>query len=323
LIRPFGAFVLAALFPVTMLLSRLLRGESLLFRFSDYLIIVGLVGPCLGYLLWISSLPVWQDWSISSFHLSFITRKNLIGGFSVFWFFAIMGALRAFRERRLDMLIFCLWTFSTMLLLIGFGYRAYYVANGAVIAYGILAAFGLEHLLRHLAVYLTKYGQRGQAIFRNLGATAAALFMIGTSLCWYRMALDFETPRIDTEILAAAALIRQESANSIPIVLTDCSTASALPGLAAARVYSGHYGLTHDFSARCRELRLGGFEDEERSSPAPSFDESRLRDIVAKIKPDFVLIRRGASAEQWLLAHHAAASANMTGQRWSLLVAGK
>ena len=314
LIRPYEAFVFATLFPVTLLLSRLSRGERLLFRFRDYLIIVGLAGPSLGYILSISFLPGWSDWADSAFmyRRGWIEMARDAGYFSVFWILAIIGVLRAFREKRLDMLFLCLWTFSTMLLLIGFGASVDKLLCGAVIAYGILGAFGLEGLLRHLAVHLVKYTQPGQKIFCGLAATAAALFMSGTSLHTYRMALDHGLPRVDTEILARLLI------DPIPVVLTDCSTASVLPGLAGARVYSGHWGLTPGFEGRCNELRFAGFE--EQLSPAIKFSETRLRDIVAKTKPDFVLIRRGTPAEQWLLDHRTAVSASMIGRRWSLLI---
>ena len=179
LIRPYEAFVFATLFPVTLLLSRLSRGERLLFRFRDYLIIVGLAGPSLGYILSISFLPGWSDWADSAFmyRRGWIEMARDAGYFSVFWILAIIGVLRAFREKRLDMLFLCLWTFSTMLLLIGFGASVDKLLCGAVIAYGILGAFGLEGLLRHLAVHLVKYTQPGQKIFCGLAATAAALFI--------------------------------------------------------------------------------------------------------------------------------------------------
>jgi hypothetical protein len=178
-------------------------------------------------------------------------------------------------------------------------------------------AFGLDHLLSSRTVYFAHWRLGSQAILRGLGGIAAAILLIGTSLYTYRKIPYWGVPRIDIEILAAAAVIRQETPHSIPFVLTDCSTASVLPGLSAARVYAGHGGLTPDFDAKCRELAIAGFG--EQPDPTASVNEDRLRDIVAKIRPDFVLIKRGARAEEWLLAHHAA-STKTTGQRWSLMV---
>jgi hypothetical protein len=219
------------------------------------------------------------------------------------------------------MLIFCLWSLSTMLLLVGFGARAYKLGGGAVIAYGILGAFGLERLLGQLRVCLAEYLRHGLAIFSALVATAGTLCILGSSLFAYvGMVWHPEIPRMDGEILAAAALIRQESGNTIPIVLTECSAGGALPAFATARVYSGHWAMTPDFNTKCRELELAGFG--EQAIPAPSSDESHLGDIVAKTKPDFVLIKRGAPAAQWLLDHYAA-SEKMSWRRWSLLVMGK
>jgi len=317
LIRPYEGFIFTGLFLATLLLARLMRGEGPLFRFRDYSIITGMVAPFLCYIVWVQSLPGWRAWAHSAFTIVG-GRTSLVVGFSAFWFLAVTGVVRVAIEKRLDMLILCLWTLSTMVLLIGFGGSAFKLAAGSVIAYGILGAFGLEKILYYLAAHPTRYREHSRTILCVLAATAGALTIFGTSLSAYDgMVRHQKIPRIDTEILAAAALIRQDNPNSVPTVLSDCSTALVLPALAGARVYSGHWGVTPDFKAKCGELELAGFED--RSIPAPSFDESRLEDIVAATKPDFVLIRRGASAEQWLLDHHAT-SAKMTGQRWSLLV---
>jgi hypothetical protein len=328
LIRPYEAFIFSALFPVTMLLSRIIRGRGVLFRYRDYLIIAGMVGPFLYYIVWVSSLPGWREQAHTIFNTGYLTWTSLVVGYSAFWFVAITGILRVFRERRLDMLILCLWTFSTMLLLIGFGGSVITLASGAVIAYGILGAFGLEKIQSYLTVHPTWYLGLSRKIFRALVAIAAGVVIFGTSLSAYDGMIRHEKiPAVDTEILAATALIRQDYPGSTPTVLSDCSTALALPALAAARVYSGHWALTPDFVGKCRELEIAGLEDEleiaglEHRS-APGFDESRLEDIVNRTKPDFILIRRGTSAEQWLFDHHAA-SGKMTGQRWSLLVIGK
>ena len=318
LFRPYEAFVFSALLLLTMLVTRLARGKNLFFRFADYLTFALLVGPCLGYILWVSSLPVWNSLASATFTV-LIPRKSLVMEFSVYWFFAAIGIFRVFKERRLEMLFLSLWAFSTMLLLIIFGHLFYKLAGGAVIAYGILGAFGLDYLFNH-AVYRTFQRNSSRAILRGVGAVAAAILLIGTSLKTYGEMLHYEVPRIDTEVLSAARLIRGEYPNSIPVVLTDCSTAPVLVGLAAARVYSGHWAMTPDFDAKCAELAMAGFED--RPGTNANIGADSLRGIVAKVQPDFVLIRRGAWAEHWLLAHHAASVKNSM-QRWALLAAKK
>ena len=321
LVRPYETFVFSALFPATLLLSRLIRGEGLLFRFRDYLTILITVGPSLCYILWLSYLPVWRTWAHTQFVMEGLSRAQFMIGLSAFWAIAIVGIVRAANERRLDLLIFCLWALSTMLLLTAFGLPVYKLAGGAVISYGILGAYGLEHLLGQLRVYLTKYRRHGLAIFRALVATAGALCIFATSLySYYGMARSDHLPRIDTEILTAAALIKQESANRIRIVLAECSVGRALAALAAARVYSGHWAMTPDYGAKCTELELAGFGEQAISAPRPG--ESRLGDIVARTRPDFVVIRRGAPAERWLLDDYAV-SVKMRGQRWSLLAMEK
>jgi len=327
LIRPYEAFVLAALFPLTMFAARLAQGKNVFFRYHDYFIIGTLVGPCLGYILWVSFLPGYRSWVHSATHL-LATRREVVVGCSVFWVFAIIGIVKVVRDKRLDMLFLCLWAVLTVLLLIGRPSAFIKFAGGAVIAYGILGAFGLDHLLSSLAVYFARWRLGRQAILRGLGGIAVAILLIATSLhTYWKIPYQHQpgvprsgVPRFDTEILAAAAVIRQETPHSIPVVLTDCSTAYLLPGLSAARVYAGHWGLTPDFDAKCSELAIAGFG--EQPDPTASLNEDRLREIVAKTKPDFVLIKRGARAERWLLAHHAA-SAKTTGQRWSLMVVGR
>jgi hypothetical protein len=319
LVRPYEAFVLTALFLITMLISRLIRGKDLLFRYRDYLVIGFLVTPSLFYISWLSFLPGWRDWAHAQFLVT-ATRTGLVAGLSAFWFIAITGVIRAARERRLDMLILCLWVLSTMLLLIGFGGAAFKLAGGAVIAYGILGAFGLEKIFRRLAAHPRYLGISAKMI-RGLVAIAVGVLIFGTSVWAYDgMIRHQKIPAIDAEILAAAALIKQDCPNYTPTVLSDCPTAVTLPAFAGARVYSGHPAMTPEFAAKCRELELAGLG--EQAVFNSGFDKSRLEDIMARTKPDFILVRRGTSAEQWLLEHHVA-SANMTGQRWSLLVTRK
>jgi hypothetical protein len=320
LVRPYEAFSLTALFLVAMLVSRLIRGKGLLFRYHDYLIIGLLVAPSLFYIVWLSFLPGWRDWARTQFLLQ-ETRTSFVIGLSVFWFIAITGVVRAATERRLDMLLLCLWTLSTILLLIGFGGAVSKLCGGAVIAYGILGAFGLEKILCYLAAHSIRYQGIGWKMFRALAASTAGVLIFGTSLLnYYSMAGHQAIPYVDGEILTAASLIRQNNPDSIPIVLAECSAGEALPAFAGARVYSGHEAMTPDFKAKCRELELAGLGEQFISNPG--FDQSRLKDIVARTKPDFILVRRGTLAEQWLLDQHAA-WAKMTGQRWSLLVTEK
>jgi hypothetical protein len=266
------------------------------------------------------------------------STETIVVGFSVFWLLAILGIVAAFRDRRLDMLFLCLWSLSTILLLIGFGSLGYKLAEGVVIAYGILGAFGVDYLLHSRALYRVGCWPNGQALLRGLVAITIGLLLIPTSLAAYgRLSRSWRVPRVDTEILAAAATIRQEKPDSIPIVLTGCSTGSVMPGFAGARVYAGHWALTPNFHAKCDELAAAGFDErlgpgfdeqlgfhafDEQAGPSDSVhgpSPDGIRGMLAEIQPDFVLVSRGTWAEQWLLAHHAALERTV-GRRWSLLV---
>jgi hypothetical protein len=319
LIRPYEAFAFSALFPLTLLVTRLARGKRLLFRFKDYLAVALLVGPCLGYIVWISSLPVWNSLAKASSTVP-IHRQSLVVGFGVLWFLAVVGIFRAFKEKRWDLLFFVLWALSTILLLIAFGHWVFKLAGGAVIAYGILGAFGLDHLLNRAGYWLFP-GSRSRAILRGAGAVVAAILLFGTSLDTYAAMPYQDIPRFDVEVLSAAALIRKDApTSSIPVVLTDCATAPVLVGLAGVRVYSGQWAMTPDFKRKCGELARAGFE--EGPAATGDVDADHLRDLVAKIRPDFVLVRRGTWAEKWLLAHRAATVESAL-QRWTLLAAQK
>jgi hypothetical protein len=320
-----------------MALTRLARGKNFLFRFHDYMIIALVVGPFLSYILWVSFLPGYRSWAHAQFTMGTST-ETIVVGFSVFWLLAILGIVAAFRDRRLDMLFLCLWSLSTILLLIGFGSLGYKLAEGVVIAYGILGAFGVDYLLHSRALYRVGCWPNGQALLRGLVAITIGLLLIPTSLAAYgRLSRSWRVPRVDTEILAAAATIRQEKPDSIPIVLTGCSTGSVMPGFAGARVYAGHWALTPNFHAKCDELAAAGFDErlgpgfdeqlgfhafDEQAGPSDSVhgpSPDGIRGMLAEIQPDFVLVSRGTWAEQWLLAHHAALERTV-GRRWSLLV---
>ena len=114
-----------------------------------YLLIGAAAGPCFGYILWISFLPEYRSWVHSALHLG-VSRTSFVVGFSVFWVFAIIGIVRVVKEKRMDMLFLCIWAVFTILLLIGVGSFFYKFTGGAVIAYGILGALGLDHLVRSL-----------------------------------------------------------------------------------------------------------------------------------------------------------------------------
>jgi hypothetical protein len=212
------------------------------------------------------------------------------------------------------MLFLVLWAISAMLLLVGFGQFFYKLTGGAVVAYGILGAFGVERLLGSEVTCPARW-RIGRQLMRALLAISTVL-LFGTSLTLYSKMQYGEVPRVDTEMLEA--VIRQENRDHIPVVLTDCFSGLVLAGLAATRVYSGHWAMTPHYSDKCNELAMAGFD--ERTGPAASIAEDRLREIVAKVHPNYVLVRRGAWAQEWLIAHHAA-SARTTGQRWTLLTA--
>jgi hypothetical protein len=319
LIHPYEAFVLSGLFPTTLLVTRLARGKRLFFRFRDYLAVALLAGPCLGYIVWISSLPVWNSVAKAS-SAAPIHRQSLVVGFSVLWVLTVVGIFRAFKEKRWNLLFFVLWALSTIFVLIAFGHLVFKLAGGAVIAYGILGAFGLDYLLNRAGYWLFK-GSRSRAILRGAGAVVAAILLFGTSLDTYAAMPYQDIPRFDVEVLSAAALIRKDApTSSIPVVLTDCATAPVLVGLAGVRVYSGQWAMTPDFKRKCGELARAGFE--EGPAATGDVDADHLRDLVAKIRPDFVLVRRGTWAEKWLLAHRAATVESAL-QRWTLLAAQK
>jgi hypothetical protein len=142
-----------------------------------------------------------------------------------------------------------------------------------------------------------------QQRFAQLLQAALVVVAVGSPLSALYQLLS-NTPRIDTELLAAIQAIRAHADAPVPTVLTDAQTGELLPGLACCRVYCGNWALTDEFRAKDHTLReMGLLPYTGVSSPAtaglppiaPSGAATRAaRDLVEQVERgtfQYLLIR--------------------------------
>jgi hypothetical protein len=309
LVHPYEGCVLGVVYPLSLAChDRLVWARRhLVKRVTDIALSISLVFPAMLYVVIVSRLPVWSDFSRGSF-ASPVNGPQLLLGFSVFWFLACAGIFQAIRQGRRDFILLGVWAGLTILAVAILGAGGAKFTNSAVIAYAILAAYGIYRI----APAPTSRVDERHAQRRVL---LVALSMVFTFGCNCARIMDVPSFDVDPEIAAIAVQIRQHEGNHFPTVLTDCRTGAILPALAGARVYAGHLMLTPDFSKKCLALAAAGLPVDLASAPP---DPAILARLLRDAGPDYAVLRQGSAVAPFLIANYGADRV-WAGQRWSLL----
>jgi hypothetical protein len=307
LARPFQAAVLGLLFPLMLAARGLIARRPRATWITEAALALAVVALPSAYVGLMSRLAVWNYLS-KGYQFIEVDRWQIIFGFSLFWIGSALGARRAWRERRVEMLVFVVWFAGTLGAALVLGKLMTKFADGAIIDYAILSAYGLEPIL-FPANRAPGAGRSPAASLALIGIVIA----IGTTMLDEVDIFHSITPEADTDLLAIAARLRALGPAGIPLVLTDCDSGLVLPAFARARVYSGHWGLTLDYAAKCHALAKAGLDPTEASGA----NEADFRALLAQTRPGFLVMRVGAPAEHWL-GQAGNPRAVWSGQRWRL-----
>ncbi len=309
LVRPYDALIVCFVFVVCLFCRNFTRPLRSKVRYkAEYLkdtwVCLIILPACL-YVYTISELPVWKQFASKSLTTG-PSRLEMVTGFSVFWFFSIIGVVRAVRAGNAKLLVLSVWAGSATTAIIVLGGLMARFSSGLIIPYSILSAYGIAGLKRR---------SDATSEWAYTGAMLLMLSTVTTTMFTYASILLQSVPTIDAEVKAGAYVIRKSSGEEIPTVLTDCATGAFLPGISGFRVFAGHWSLTPDFSAKCSLLARCGLS----SSPMSSvFDASELGRLINEVRPQYVLVLDQSPATHWLLSTHQA-SVIMQGLRWDVL----
>jgi hypothetical protein len=310
LVRPFQAGVLGLLFPVALALSGMISGQRRIDWTGDFVMTVAILLPPVLYIGGMSQLDVWNYLS-KGYRMIEVNGWQVATGFSLFWIGSAMGCRRALRERNTLMLLPCLWFAGTVLATLVLGKAMTKFADGAVLAYAILTAYGLE------PVFFANTADNRAGRARTPGATLAVFCIalaVGTTLLDDAQIVHSVTPEADEEVLAIAQRLRAAAPHATPLVLTNCDQGLILPAFARVRVYSGHWGLTVDYAAKCRELRGAGFDLGETDG----MQNAAFTALLGKTAPDYLVVSVSSPADRWSAGREDARRV-WSGQRWRLV----
>jgi hypothetical protein len=304
--RPFQGAVLGWLYPIALVLRGLAMRRPWREWLREAVVAVAIVLPAVAYIAAMSQLAVWNYLS-QGYRMIEVTRWDIALGFSLFWLGSAMGVARAWRARRIAMLLPCLWFFATVLEALTLGRSMTKLADAAVIDYAILTAYGLEPLLSSRGAVTRE---------RRSPATTAALFAIavaiGTTVLADIRIVHSVTPEVDEEILAIAKALRTAAPTVPPVVLANCSDGLVLPAFAAVQVYAGHWGLTVDYAAKCDRLVKAGLDPAHGAAAS----EAEFRSLLSDLQPQYMVVAAGALADGWIDPR---AAVVWSGKRWRLL----
>ena len=320
LVRPYQAGVLAILLPLTMLFKWRVLGLSRQRVTANFSIIAATVVPAVLYVAWVSRQAVWHTIG-QGYLLLHVPRLQICIGFSLLWCLAALGIARAVRERRSDLAALAIWTVATFGAALLLGNAMLKFADGAVIAYSLLGAYGVEPWLNgwHAPARL------GARIVRTGVASAVLLVLATTTFADYRRVLGKGMLVLDSELLASASLLQHASTQHAGfgpvLVLANCTVGNLLPGLVGVRSFAGHFALTPDYLSKCAALERAGFGKALLGDLPVLPSRDAYNALVKKMRPDFILASSTEPAADW--SEHMSVSDIQAvpiwhGRRWTL-----
>jgi hypothetical protein len=306
LIRPYQAGVLGVLLPLSVLLHNSVTRVRMAMFISEVVAASFCVLPAIAYVGWLSTQTVWHDMSRTYLMVN-VTRGQIAIGFSFFWIGASIGIWRAIRDRRHEYILLILWAGISILASAILGKPMTKFADGAVLGYALLTAYGLEPLL--FPESKQKEGRAVAAIAR-----VCLCLAVGTTLLDYAKIVHSIVPEVDAEVLSIADVVRERSAGEEPpLVLMDCTQGTIFPAFSGSRVYAGHWGLTSDYRRKCDQLSMAGLSNEGKVTPTLE----QLARLLNALQPKYLLTSLVSPADKWALASKQWTQI-WSGQRWRL-----
>jgi len=182
--------------------------------------------------------PVWSQFTLQNETLS-PAPSYYIWGFAPFWLFAIYGIVLAVRQKNINMLAMSTWIFSGFTL----AYLPLSIQRrfllGITIPLGILAIYGLDHLIKQASIKLPALLKRQGLIYFTylLFASFSFVYMsVGSSLYLQTRPGDNFYPRD----LENAFVWLDKNAMPNEIVLDDIRTGLLVAQRTRLKTYAGH-----------------------------------------------------------------------------------
>lgn len=231
-------------------------------------------GLVVGYYLWLSQLPVWQDVARQSLALMLPCPRTVwIWGYGVLLPLAILGfwtVVHAIRRcGRLEpsdqghtpisarCLWLAMWAVLFLIPLIIFEYPRSKICAGGYLPLAILGAIALERTRTHA----TSGSGLGRPIGYNFAMWCAIWAMLLHGAIWQIGVFAHQCHRVRSEIFDVARRLSTEGAAAgepRPKVLTEPRIARLLVALAGVRVYCGNVYKTPDFPTKQARLVEAG-----------------------------------------------------------------
>lgn len=182
--------------------------------------------------------PIWNEFTLQNQTLS-PPPIFFIWGFAPFWVFATYGIVIAFREQNPSMGAMAAWVISGFIL----AYLPFLIQRrfilGITIPLGILAVYGLDHLIKHISVKYPNILKREKLVYFAyilLASVSSIYLSLGLSLYMQTRPADKFYPRD----LENALVWLDENATPNDFVLADVKTSQLVAQRTRLKAYVGH-----------------------------------------------------------------------------------
>jgi hypothetical protein len=274
-IRPHTAIVVLLAIAVTLAATAYVDGRSLLLRRRAVVagVVAAAMAPPVLYALWISSQPVWSDYANTHPPDTF----DWVAGFFFLWIFGaagmfLIGVQRLVRSQFAFLGVWAAGAFSLLIALNGAIYPK--LTFGFTMALALIAATVWDRLAASVRPALSLAG----------GLVVGVLALASPTMLLADLARTAPA-MIYSDLLKSIDVLREDSSDPFPTVLTDCGTGVLLPGLGGARVFCGHWALTDGNRRKIVALaRLGFMADTEAVPDLPDVSDGDVMSSLAQLR---------------------------------------
>lgn len=281
--RPYEPAAFVAIYACYTLSSVLARSPKPLLatRIKICLALIAGIAPGLAYSSWLSSKPVWREFSHLSLHLP-QSREFWLWGFGGLWITACLGCWylkRGGNSPRYFPAVWCLFL-GTWLLVLNSPLSK--LAAGGGLALAISAGVAIASVPSGFA--------RSGSRLHFLGQGACFMLLAGP-LSLVLVLRDSKTfpPRVATDVFELAQALRPSPGTPTPTVLCETNAGAVLAGLGGLRVVGGHWSLTDHYAERREWLQGAGLEP-SASGLTLAQQMENLEVLAAREHCDYLLI---------------------------------
>ena len=276
------------------------------------LVLAAACAPGVAWTVWISTRPVWSTFAHESLSLgNWFSPLSWIIALTGWIVLAVIGLGKGSINLRQAILPVAA-TVLLVIIVVGVGSGHAKLASGLLLGPALLAGWAAERIVHALP--------RVRFWIRVPIAATLLFVLLGVpSLLLALQAIKLQPPPPLAPAVYTLAARLPVSPTDPPLVLAGPEPAAALPGLAGARVWAGHFSLTHHFLEKLARLRASGLDPSNRPSDQVAAARA-LDEILVEAPFQFALLDPTAiDAHAHLLGKGWTVFASADG--WKLLVA--